>query len=263
MIHWEICPLGFLVGIVEQACEGIHFAHELCDSQGQSYRIVHRDLSPPNLLLSAQGVVKILDFGISKSTESVVQTATGQIRGKFTYMSPEQLRGQPLDQRSDVFSLGVILQELLTGARLFKRATRLETYRAISREEIPRANALRRDLPSALADVCARALARERDQRFASARHMANALRHAAGPIGGVWSTAAMAETMSAVFEPELIAQRQWLHDAEDGAFLSLDIAPDPTATVRDVSCQGDPPSLVHATQTQITAGLPRKPKSK
>src|SRR5690606_11789439 len=98
-------PVPFLVGIAQQACEGLHHAHEMADPHGRPYDIIHRDISPPNLFVTTGGVVKVLDFGISKSRDSVVKTLTGQIRGKFAYMSPEQLRGEKLDRRSDVFSL--------------------------------------------------------------------------------------------------------------------------------------------------------------
>jgi serine/threonine protein kinase len=102
-----------------RVCEGLDYAHRKKDAGGRDLNIVHRDVSPQNLLISYEGEVKIIDFGIAKAANKASKTQAGILKGKFGYMSPEQVRGLPLDRRSDIFSAGIILYELLTGERLF------------------------------------------------------------------------------------------------------------------------------------------------
>src|SRR5439155_7878943 len=104
-----------------QACAGLHYAHERRLPDGRPLAVVHRDVSPQNLVITYEGLLKIVDFGIAKAVDRMTRTATGMIKGKFAYMSPEQCKNQPLDRRSDLFSLGIVLWELLTGKRLFRR----------------------------------------------------------------------------------------------------------------------------------------------
>jgi eukaryotic-like serine/threonine-protein kinase len=107
--------------VVAEACAGLHAAHELTDEDGLPRNLVHRDVSPHNVFLGYQGGVKVLDFGIAQASERITKTETGQVKGKFEYMSPEQIQSRPLDRRADVFALGVLLYELTTARRLFKR----------------------------------------------------------------------------------------------------------------------------------------------
>jgi serine/threonine-protein kinase len=226
--------LRIIAGIVEQACDGIHYAHDVCDEVGNHLRIVHRDISPPNLLVTTNGVVKLLDFGISKSRQSVVQTMTGQIRGKFSYMSPEQLQSKPLDRRSDVFSLGIVLHELICGRRLFRRPTRLQVYHAITTEPIPPLSGHRADIPEALEAVVRRALARDRDDRFASARDFADALRRAADSFGGPADSKELGEFVDEYFSAELESKRQLFTDPSSVPVdLTSEILTDPTVNLR------------------------------
>lgn len=207
--HPESLPIPFLVGIIQQACEGLHYAHDMADEHGRPYQIIHRDISPPNLFITTGGVVKVLDFGISKSRDSVVKTLTGQIRGKFAYMSPEQLRGERLDRRSDVFSLGIVLFELLGGCRLFRRKSRLEVFKAIVKERIPRTSEVRPDLPPMLGSVVDQALARDRDERFSSARAFGEALALGLRDLGGPMPSQAMGPLVCELFASELQSKRQ------------------------------------------------------
>ncbi|MCA9689515.1 MAG: serine/threonine protein kinase, partial [Myxococcales bacterium] len=120
-------PLAQACFIVMKVCEGLDYAHNKKDKQGRSLNIVHRDVSPPNILVSYDGEVKLIDFGVAKAAGRVSRTQAGILKGKFGYMSPEQVRGMPLDRRSDVFALGVVLYELLTGTRLFQGETDFAT----------------------------------------------------------------------------------------------------------------------------------------
>ena len=164
--------------VVAQAAEGLHHAHELTRADGSesSLGLVHRDVSPHNILVTPNGIVKVFDFGIAKAMDRVTQTAAGVIKGKFAYMSPEQCRGRPIDRRSDIFSLGIVLYEMTTGRRLFRGATDKDVVRQIVLGKPPAPSRLVPDYPPALEHIVLRALARERDERYASAEELQLAL---------------------------------------------------------------------------------------
>src|SRR5262249_15783747 len=130
-IDYSLCAF-----IVAEVCAGLHTAHELTDEQGERLNVVHRDVSPQNVCVTYEGAVKVLDFGIAKATDRITKTETGTVKGKFPYMSPEHCLGHWLDRRSDVFSLAVVLYELSTRHRLFKRGSEPATIRAVLEEPI-------------------------------------------------------------------------------------------------------------------------------
>src|SRR5262249_47731174 len=123
-------PVPLALNMVAQTCAGLHYAHD-CTANGKPLNIVHRDISPQNLVISFEGVVKIVDFGIAKAEMRETRTRSGTIKGKFAYMSPEQCVANNVDRRTDVFAAGVIAHELLTGKRLFKRPSPYETYQSV------------------------------------------------------------------------------------------------------------------------------------
>lgn len=176
-------PVGVAVNIMAQASRGAHAAHELKDPGGRLLGLVHRDISPHNLMVTPEGSVKLLDFGIAKATEGLEHTSTGTLKGKYSYMSPEQANHQPLDRRSDVFALGIVAWELLTGRRLFKRESELASMQAIVSEDAPRVDTERPDVPKAVADAVAGALQRERDGRTGTAEEFRRALLDAAAEL--------------------------------------------------------------------------------
>ena len=207
-------------GMVEQASEGLHHAHNLRRMDGAAAAVLHRDVSPQNLFVTVDGVVKVLDFGIAKSGDSSVKTPTGRIMGKSAYMSPEQIRGAPLDQRSDVYSLGVVLYEAVTGQPLFDRGDVAETFRAIREDTLP----FLRDVPDQLNGVIQRAIARERDERFDSARALGRALGAAVSGLGGSMSPPQLAEWLDQQFADDLRERRERAaHAAAGGRAGTLD----------------------------------------
>jgi serine/threonine-protein kinase len=153
--------------IIASACEGLAFAHGFRDpATGQPMYIVHRDISPDNILLSRQGAVKVVDFGIAKASSQQHRTQTGIIKGKLAYMPPEQIRNQDLDQRVDVYALGVVFYELVTGARPFDAPTDVALMQSIL-FELPMPAVLRQpDLPGPVLNILRRALAKDRDERY-------------------------------------------------------------------------------------------------
>ncbi len=168
-------PVPLALNIVAQACAGLHYAHERTIN-GKPLNIVHRDISPQNLVVSFEGVVKVVDFGIAKAEMRETKTKSGTIKGKFAYMSPEQCVATNVDRRTDVFALGVIAYELVTGKRLFKRASPYETYQAVIECEVRPPSKVNHELDPALDDIIMKAITREREDRYASAEAFGDAL---------------------------------------------------------------------------------------
>src|SRR5690242_4657129 len=155
-----------VAGAGAQACEGLHHAHQLKGKDGELLGVIHRDVSPQNLFVTVDGIVKVLDFGIAKVQDASSKTSTGAVKGTYAYMAPEQLRNEGLDRRTDVWAVGTVLWEVLARRSLFKRDTEFLTFQAIVQDPIPDIRELRPDVPGTLAEVIACALSRDRDERF-------------------------------------------------------------------------------------------------
>ncbi|AKF04192.1 serine/threonine protein kinase [Sandaracinus amylolyticus] len=166
-----------LAEIFAQAAEGLHAAHELRGDDGALLDVVHRDVSPQNLFLTYDGCVKVVDFGVARCTGRIQQTEPGTIKGKLAYIAPEQMRCQEVDRRSDLWSLGVTLWEMLVGRQLFKRGSDIETLQAVLSAEIPAPSSLNPTVPPALDTIVLRALSRDVSVRWQTARDMSRALR--------------------------------------------------------------------------------------
>lgn len=153
-------------------CEGLSYAHELTDSRGESMHIVHRDMSPPNVLLTRHGEVKIVDFGLAKANSQLEKSEPGIIKGKFSYLSPEAALGNPVDARTDIFAVGIILWELLAGRRLFLGESDLETVRLVQQARIPSVRQYNPRVPAELDATLMKALAGDPKQRYQTAREL-------------------------------------------------------------------------------------------
>lgn len=162
-------PLPIAVHIVQAICRGLHHAHERCDDSGAPLHIVHRDVSPQNVIVTVEGHVKVIDFGIAKANGRLGETKTGTIKGKYGYMSPEQARGREVDRRSDVFCAGVLLFELSTTRKLFRGADEYELLQAVVEGRYPRPSMLVSDYPRALERIVRRALEVDVDDRHPTA----------------------------------------------------------------------------------------------
>ena len=169
-------PLDILSAILCGALHGLHAAHEATDERGNPLDVVHRDVSPQNILVGADGVPRVLDFGVAKAAGHSHHTRDGQLKGKLSYMSPEQLRAEGVDRRTDVFASGVVLWEMLTLRRLFAGDNAGSIVTSVLQQQILAPSELVRGLPPALDSIVLRALARDRTRRFESARAMAKAL---------------------------------------------------------------------------------------
>ncbi len=177
-------PPPIAVRIALDALAGLHAAHELTGQSGEPLRLVHRDVSPHNLLVGTDGIARITDFGIARAEERLCVTRDGQIKGKIAYMAPEQTSGNPVDRRADLWSLGVVLWECLAGRRLFFGQNDGEVLRNLLVNPIPRLKEQVPEIPDALDAVVHKMLSRDPDGRFASAALAAEALEEAGGSVG-------------------------------------------------------------------------------
>ncbi|MBA3392466.1 MAG: serine/threonine protein kinase [Deltaproteobacteria bacterium] len=168
-------PVPLVINIAAQSCAGLHYAHER-QSNGKPLNIVHRDISPQNLVISFEGVVKVVDFGIAKAEHRETKTKSGTIKGKFAYMSPEQCIATNVDRRTDVFALGVITHELLTGRRLFKRGSAYETYQAVIDCKVEPPSKANIEVDPALDPIIMKAVAKDKDERYPTAEAFGDAL---------------------------------------------------------------------------------------
>jgi serine/threonine-protein kinase len=212
-------PQNVAAGIIAQACAGLHYAHERTLPDGTPLGIIHRDVSPQNLILTFEGLVKVVDFGIAKAEGRTTKTRAGLVKGKSSYMSPEQCLGLPLDRRSDVFALGIILYELATARRLFKRATPYQTFEAITRGDIPPPRHLNPKIHADIEKVLLKSLARKAEDRYVTAGEMQEALEQAMHKAGLRGTRSDMEKFVERTFAHEMSEQRKLLMQAQkDGS---------------------------------------------
>jgi eukaryotic-like serine/threonine-protein kinase len=193
--------LGAFVGL--QACRALAYVHELADSDGAPLHLIHRDVSLSNVMLGFDGSVKLLDFGVAKALadERTQRTQAGVLKGKWSYLAPEQIEGGEVDQRADLFALGIVLWEMLTGRRLFKAATGLETLEKVRAARVLPPSTINPAVPPALDAIVLKALAKAPCDRFSSAAKMAAALERVAAALG--FGAPALASQMTALFVDE------------------------------------------------------------
>jgi serine/threonine protein kinase len=175
---------ALIARMVDDACEGLHAVHELKRSDGQLLNVVHRDVSPENLMLTCDGTVKLVDFGIVKADFQRQSTQKGMVKGKLSYLPPEALQGHKLDRRADVWAIGVTAWELFTGRRLFRRKSATQTLLAVVEGEVPPPSSVRPGLPAIYDDIILKALAQDPHDRYPTARAFGRTLRSAARKTG-------------------------------------------------------------------------------
>ena len=217
----ERVPLEHVITIVTAAAAGLHHAHEQCGPNRAPLGIVHRDVSPANILVGYDGGVKVADFGVAKAAHRTFETESGARKGKVAYMSPEQCIGVAVDRRSDVFALGIVLYESLTVRRLFKDDNDFLTMTAIVQGKIPPPSTVWPEIPPELEAIVMKALASSPDDRYATADHMRLALEEFAAGIGLRTSTTTLADYMKTQFGRRV---EPWLvEDDEPEMELSID----------------------------------------
>ena len=258
----ERISYGLCAYIIAEVCDGLHYAHELVDEAGNPLGLVHRDVSPQNVFVTYGGDVKLLDFGVATAAHRLTETASGEVKGKYAYMSPEQCRGEPLDRRSDIFSLGTVLYELTTLRRLFKRPNELQVMKAITEEPIPRPTRDQPDYPASLEAICVRALARDPKHRYATAAEMREDLLRAMQTLGLEGDPhEAIASKFARIFSDRMMQKRELLGRVRTGGDLSDLLAPEVDEQVDvPIVSQGEGTPLSDVRPEQVkTARLRRK----
>lgn len=209
--HERYLDLSLCAVIAHEVCRGLHYAHTLNDPAGQPYNVVHRDVSPANVLLGYDGAVKLTDFGVAKASSNVNRTKSGIFKGKFDYMSPEQAEGRDIDHRADLFSAGIVLFEMVTCRRLFKAESEIATLQKIRNAKIPSMGHYRPGVAPEIEQICLRALSRDRDDRFPTAEAMADALMEFITPGTIEEGRERLAALLDADFPDERAAEEQRL----------------------------------------------------
>ena len=244
-------PLTAVLSIIAGAAAGLHHAHGRAAPDGQPLGIVHRDVSPSNLMVSYEGHVKVVDFGVAKTARRTGETQRGTVKGKIAYLSPEQSVGDPVDRRSDLFSLGIVLWEMLTGARLYQRPSDLLTMTAIVHEPPPPPSSRRPELTREVDDLVLRLLAPRAADRFQTAAELIEAIEQLA-----VRTSAALSSTAIRHLTRELFGERPepWHALERPRRRLPIALAVHPArATERDLAALPDlrpPPPLGEVTAT-------------
>jgi serine/threonine protein kinase len=220
-------PLGAVLTVIAGAAAGLHHAHDRLGLDGRPLGIVHRDVSPSNLMVSYEGGVKLVDFGVAKAADRMQETRSGTVKGKISYLSPEQCRGAEVDRRTDLFALGIVMWEMLTGERLYRRASDFENMNAIVNEPTPPPSSRRRSLPPELDAVAMRLLAKDVDERFQTADDVVDALEQAAAATGSMLSSSSLGRMLREMFgqrpEPWLEMDAQ---DAPEGVTVTSEPIP-------------------------------------
>jgi len=212
-----LIPATLAAGIVSQVCDGLDYAHKLTDDLGMPLGIVHRDVSPQNIIVLFSGGVKLVDFGIAKAASKSHKTSIGMFKGKLAYMSPEQCLGKPVDNRSDIFSLGAVFWELLTQRRLFKGDNKLSVMESIVSGEVPSLRRYKSSLSVELESITLQALQKDPNKRFSNAKEMGAAIQGYLRRIGAAAGVQEIAGFVKEVFAERAQKKRRLLEAIRSG----------------------------------------------
>jgi serine/threonine protein kinase len=254
-------PPGLTCRIIADTLAGLHYAHTRSSADGKPLGLVHRDVSPQNVLVTYEGGVKLVDFGIAKATRGgalTEQTRAGLFKGKFAYMSPEQSRGQPLDARSDIFAVGILLWELLTWTRLFKRTNDMATLIAVAEEEIPSPRSFDGTLPDELERIVMKSLERKVHMRYLTASEMRADLEALIRKQAWEADSLALQNYMQQIFSDKLRRQEEDIRESGFGSLEDFLLTVDEKSSVSWIkSVNTKTPSSALPQQTRLP-GMPR-----
>ena len=230
-------PVDMAALIASQALSGLDYAHRKSDATQMPMNIVHRDVSPPNILISYEGEVKLVDFGIAKAAKKISQTQAGVLKGKFGYMSPEQVRGMQVDQRSDIFAIGIVFWEMLAHRRLFVGETDFATLEKVRGMEIQTPSNMHKDVPEELDRIVMRALERDVKKRYGTAEEMQQDLQRYLYSNSPVFTQRDLSNWVKQTFAGEMQRSLRRMTELEniDLEALGIDIASIDEASVRSL----------------------------
>ncbi|MET0343391.1 MAG: protein kinase [Polyangiales bacterium] len=248
---------AYVAYMLAEACEGLHAAHELHGPDGKPLNVVHRDVSPHNLFVTYDGNVSVVDFGIARASDRVQSTATGVLKGKFSYMAPEQMRQLDVDRRTDIWALGVVLWESLTLQRLFVRASQADRLMRFLLDRLGPPAEVRVDLPKELDQITMRAIARNPAHRFSTAREMGRDLMKFCRESGVLVGPIEIEHFMSRLFAKEIDESKALLRRAKQSSQESgvwMDMTPSGFARTSMRTGSFSAPPLPGFSQTASTA---------
>jgi serine/threonine protein kinase len=268
----EPAPVPLVAYVVSKMCEGLDYAHRKKDTMGRDLNIVHRDISPQNVLISFEGEVKVIDFGIAKAAGKATKTQAGILKGKFGYMSPEQIRGLPLDRRSDIFAIGVCLYEMLTGERLFVGDSDFSVLEKVRKAEVAPPSTYNRRIPEALEKIVLKALARDVDERYQYANELGDDLQRFLLTSESIFSRKDLMQYMKSTFAEDVEREKLRLQEYADikppeGMLAAIEMgfsgassAPAPTSPPVPVQApvEAPPPPGIAGRRATTLTGLPR-----
>ena len=237
-----LVPVQIAVRVMREVASGLHAAHELEGTDGEPLGLVHRDVSPQNILLGYDGIARLTDFGIAKALGRVTETTTGLLKGKVGYMAPEQLKFEEPDRRSDLFSFGVVLFEMLSGERLYEADSVAETARGILNEPPPDIDDARDDVPPELVELLFELLAKEREDRPATAREVGDRLERILAELAVVEPPLSLVDYLEEHFHGEREELRAQLVALWEGEGDTLTWGPEARATVLEAATTPEAP---------------------
>jgi serine/threonine protein kinase len=218
-------PVPLAVYVASKVASALDYAHRRRDARGEELNIVHRDVSPQNILISHEGEIKLCDFGIAKADRKVSTTEAGSLKGKLQYMSPEQAWGKSIDLRSDLFSLGAVLHEMLTGERLFRGDSDMKVLELVRKAEVTAPSSVNPEVPAALDAIVTRALARDPEERYSTGAEMLRDLETVLYSYTPAPGSADLAIYLNRLREAQVSARRE----AAPGAAVAREAAPPAT----------------------------------
>lgn len=209
----KLLPLPAAAYVVTRVCEGLDYAHHQTDPSGRPLNVIHRDVSPQNILLGYEGAVKVTDFGIAKAEDRASKTQAGVLKGKFGYMSPEQVRGLEIDRRSDIFAVGILMYEMLTGQRLFVGESDFSTLEKVRAAEIPPPREHNPSIPEELEAILLKTLAKDRDERYQTGSDLVDDLQQYLIDDNRIFGAKQMAALLREDYQEEIESERRRLDE--------------------------------------------------
>ncbi len=223
----QLMPIAQAAFVTSKVCEGLDYAHRRRDPSGEPMNIIHRDVSPQNILITYEGDIKVIDFGIAKAANRASKTQAGVLKGKFGYMSPEQVRGLPIDRRSDIFAVGVLLYEMLTGERLFIGESDFSTLERVRNAEVVPPTTFNKKITPELEQIVLKALAREAEDRYQWASDLAEDLQSFLIEDRSIYNPKRLGLYMKDIYAGEIAAERAKMEE-----YLSLAMEGTPNEVV-------------------------------
>ncbi len=258
----QAVPISMAVYITMKVCEGLDYAHNKKDGAGRDLNLVHRDVSPQNILISYDGEMKLIDFGIAKAAGKAGKTQAGILKGKFGYMSPEQVRGLPLDRRSDIFAVGICMWEMITGERLFVGESDFSTLEKVRNVEIIPPSHYNRRIPPDLEKIVLKTLSKEVEDRYQSAMDLHDDLQSWMYTSGNFFARKDLAAFMQEVFRDEI--DKESLSNDVSGELVRSTVPPPPKVAsrpgARGPSRPGAPPAPPRASAPPPTPRVTSPP---